>query len=252
MMKLLTVKNRHFLLCAASVSLLVFASVPAHATFTIYSPEVTQGKVSLAVKSRFDDDNRASKDGYEQHLLQADYGVNDWWKAGAETIWIKNPGKDYQYALSKLTSTFELAEEGEYFLHPALRTVYVFNHENKKSDKLEALLLLQKQIDALTLTTNIKWEEEVGSYAKKDSVISLSARARYKVTDWFQPSVEYYNNFGEFSNWQDYDDQQHRIGPVWYGKLVKGLSFEAGYLFAVSKITEDGSAKFKLEYEFEF
>jgi hypothetical protein len=244
--------RRSKLLSCVFTGILALQVAPAYATFTVYSPKVTKGEVELEAKSRFDFDDRASEDGYQRHLLEANYGVTDWWKAGAEAIWVRNPDGDYEYALSELTSTFELAEEGEYWIHPGIRTVYVFNHENRKADKVEALLLLQKKYDPLTLTANLKVEQEVGSYASKDVVLGTSLRARYKIHSWLQPSLEYYNTYGELSDWQDYDDQTHRLGPVWYGKLTDELSFEAGYLFGLSDVTEDGAVKLKLEYEFQF
>jgi hypothetical protein len=236
----------------AATSLAMLLASPAHATFTVYSPSVKKGEVELEAKSRVDFDDRASEDGYQRHLLEANYGVTEWWKVGAEAIWERNPGKDYRYSLSELTSTLEFAEEGEYWLHPGARLVYVFNHNDGRADKVEALLLLQKKLDALTLTANAKFEQEVGDNATKDMVFGTAWRARYKVKSWFQPSFEYYNTFGELSHWESYDQQTHRLGPVWYGKFDNGVSFEAGYLFGASDITEDGAAKFKIEYEFMF
>ena len=236
----------------ATASALALISTSAHATFTVYSPAVKKGEVKLEAKSRFDNDDRASEDGYQRHLLEANYGLTEWWRVGAEAIWERDPGKDYRYSLSEITGTFEFAEEGEYWLHPGLRYVYVFNHNERKADKVEALLLLQKKFDALTLTSNFKIEQEVGDNATKDAVFGTAWRARYKVKDWFQPSFEYYNTFGELSDWETYDRQTHRLGPVWYGKFDNGISFEAGYLVGASDITEDGAVKLKLEYTFMF
>jgi hypothetical protein len=238
-----------YLLATSAFCLL---SSAAHATFTVYSPAVKKGEVKLEAKSRFDNDDRASEDGYQRHLLEANYGLTEWWRVGAEAIWERDPGKDYRYSLSEITGTFEFAEEGEYWLHPGLRYVYVFNHNERKADKVEVLLLLQKKWGDFSLTNNLKIEQEVGDNASKDAVFGTAWRARYKVKDWFQPSFEYYNTFGELSDWETYDRQTHRLGPVWYGKFDNGISFEAGYLVGASDITEDGAVKLKLEYTFMF
>lgn len=115
---------------------------------------------------------------------------------------------------------------------------------------MKAYLLLAKPVGRFLHVANIGIAQEVGDNGNENPEGEFKWMTRYNYLPYLNPGIEYYGEFGEVSDMQGWDDQKHRIGPAIYGKLPGGVKYELGWLFGVSKRTEDHALKFNLEYEF--
>jgi hypothetical protein len=59
--------------------------------------------------------------------------------------------------------------------------------------------------------------------------------------------IEMYNEFGNFDG--DFDDQEHFIGPVAYGKFENGFGYNVGVVFGVTEAAPDAMIKTVFEYK---
>jgi hypothetical protein len=66
----------------------------------------------------------------------------------------------------------------------------------------------------------------------------------------FNPGFEYYGNLGGIKDKGALDNDQRRIGPVFYGDVGHGVSYELGWLFGISRQAEDNVIKLNLSFEF--
>lgn len=236
---------------AASLSCLIALSVamPAHA-FKVKKPYVEEGIAEIEFKNRFDSDDRSSEDNFRQHILAVGYGVTSWWSAEIEAEWEKDPRDGYHYEATEFENVFQLTDPGEYWLDAGLEAKYVLKHQGSESDKLRVYLLLAKQTNQFTHVANLGVEQETTNRYNRNPKMDAKWMTKYNYLPMLNPGFEYYGEYGEIADPSDYDAQKHRLGPVLYGKLGHGFKYELGWLFGLSRATEDHAVKFQLEYEF--
>lgn len=232
-------------ICALSASI-----APAHAAFEVTSPYVEEGIMELEWKSRMDFDDRASEDDYRENKLEVKYGINNWLALAVEGEVEKERGDNTTYSATELEAYLQFSEPGEYWLDSGAKLEYEFAHHARSADKVEAILLLEKETGRLVHTANVKLEREVGEFSNDETEGGLGWRTRYLWKPWLEPGFEWHSDLGELSDMGSWSEQKHRVGPAVYGKLGYGFAYETGYFFGVSRAAEDASAKFILEYEF--
>ncbi len=234
--------------CLAIMTAAVSAS-PAQA-LNVYSPYVEEGIMEIELKNRFDFDGRSSEDNFRQHILEIAYGVNSWWSVELEGEWEKDPGDGYHYEATEIYNNFQLTDVGEYWLDAGLQVKYVFKHPDGKADRLKIYALLAKQTNQFTHMANLGVEQDVGDHKNRNPKMDAKWMTRYNYRPMLNPGFEYYGEYGEISDPSKYKNQKHRLGPALYGKLGHGFKYELGWLFGLSKATEDHAIKFNIEYEF--
>lgn len=222
----------------------------AHA-LNVYKPYVEEGIVEIELKNRFDIDDRSSEDRFRQHILELAYGVNSWWSVELEGEWEKDPGDGYHYEATEVYNNFQLTDVGEYWLDAGLQVKYVFKHPDGKADRLKVYALLAKQYPQFTHVANIGLEQELHKNTRnRNPKADAKWMTQYNYKPMLNPGFEYYGEYGEISDFSPYDSQKHRLGPALYGNLGNGFKYELGWLFGLSKATEDHAVKFNIEYEF--
>lgn len=236
---------------AAVVVLFAACAVAAPAqAFTVKKPYVEEGMAEIELKNRFDFDDRRSEDGFRQHVVAAGYGLTSWWSAEIEAEWEKDPNDGYHYEATEFENVFQLTQPGEYWLDAGLEAKYVFKHQGSESDKIRLYALLAKQTTRFTHVANIGVEQETTNNYNQNPKADAKWMTQYNWKPMLNPGLEYYGEYGEWFDPSDYDAQKHRIGPVFYGKLGHGVKYEMGWLFGLSRATEDHAVKFNIEYEF--
>lgn len=242
--------NKTALQTAAIVIAVCAIAAPAHA-LDVDSPYVEKGIMEVEMKNRVDFDSRSSEDRFRQHEVGVGYGVTNWWGIEIGGEWERNPGSGYQFTATEIENVFQLTDPGEYWLDAGLEAKYEISHESGGADKVELFALLAKQTNQFTHVANIGIEQEVAESSRnRNPELAAKWMTRYNWKPMINPGIEYYGEYGEMSDPSDYDDQKHRLGPVLYGKLGHGFKYELGWLFGLSKATEDHAVKFNIEYEF--
>lgn len=237
---------------AASLTLLAMTIMnvtSAHA-LDVDTPYVEQGMLEVEMQNRFDFDHRTAEDRFRQHKLGIGYGFTSWWAAELEGEWEKEASHGYSYNATEIENVFQFTEQGEYFLDAGAKLAYEWSHEQNHADKVEAALILAKPVGRFTHVANIGLEQEVGDHKNRNPEGDIKWMTQYNYMPLLNPGFEYYGELGEVSDMPDWNDQKHRLGPVFYGKLGHGIKYELGWLFGLSKATEDHALKFNIEYEF--
>lgn len=238
-----------FKTATAASAVLVLLAGPANATKTVTSPYVTKGELELKWKGGYThDDDDQGDDGAWAQKATVEYGVTDRFQVEAEAE-VENPGDSDNTDLTALAleGKIELTEQGQYWVDVGLKGAYEFNLADG-ADKVEAKLLLAKDTGKLHHRANLILEREVGNESDDETDFGVAVSSRYKMSKMFEPGVELYSDFGSLSDSSDFDDEDHRMGPVAYGKLGE-FKYEAGYLFGLSDSAPDGMLKAVVSYE---
>lgn len=212
----------------------------------IHSPYVEKGEGIVELKSKYaaDDD---TDDSWSTEL-EAGYGITDFWlpKIGVE---FEDEGGDEDAEFTKFIfeNKFQLAPKETLFLDPALLVEYA-RSLNGGQDEIEAALVLAKEVGKFTNKSEIGVAREFGDGHDPETSYAFSYGLYYDYSDNFEFGAEWFSNFGDFSD--NFDDQDHSVGPIAEFELTEGTEIEAGALFGVSDAAADFT--FKTVFEFEF
>lgn len=233
----------------------VFLLIPslAHATRTVTSPYVDEGVLKLKWKGgATHDDDSASRDGAWSSKVGAEYGFTNFFSVEVEGD-AENPGNsdDTDYAATSVKAKMQFTDKGEGWLDAGARLSYEANHGGG-ADSVEFKFIVARDDENFRHVANFILDREVGDDSSDDSNFGFSWSSRYKWLSAFEPGFEIYSNTGAMSDGPDFEEQDHSIGPVAYGKITDNIKYEAGYLAGFSDNASDGRFKAVLEYGIKF
>jgi hypothetical protein len=230
---------------------LVAAPLTAHATRTVTSPNVTAGETTMEVKSEYDVDDRPALRGAWKEKTNIAHSFTSFWnseiEANVEQGGLSNAKVDWTSIDWK--NKFQFTREKDFGLDTGMRVTYSRNTSGDQ-DSVEVKLLAAKTLGPTMHKLNLIGTRVVGNAPAHAVSWGISWSSRYKITDSFQPGFEDYSTFGKIGNEQGFDKQDHRLGPVFYGKINDRLSYDAGYLVGLSHAAPDGTLKAILKYKF--
>ena len=233
----------------AAVALSVVAVSPARAeTKYIESPTVHQGW-DLHNHGSFqwgDDDNDAWI-----HDIEGKYGINNHFSVGIGAEISKFEGDNLDYESTELTAKYRFTGD-ESSLQAAVEGGYIINHDSGAADEIEAKLLLAGSAYNLDHKANLILSHEVGSDSESGIGAAIAWGSYYDMGK-LNVGGEYYGDFGNLSDNNGWDDQEHHIGPVVGFNVPVGQKvFDAklGYLVGLSDASSDNVVKYEMNTEF--
>lgn len=217
----------------------------------VYSPIVEQGELELEYLLDYSVDSDPAKNGSARHQFELEYGVTDRWMTAIYGDFRKRPGQTFSYQGLKWENIYQLFEQGEHWLDAGLYFEYILPRSSlNKPDIIEFKLLLEKQHGRLIHTVNLIFKKELGANAVNNTSFGYAWRSKWRWKRFLEPAIELYGSLGEVGNSKSLSRQSHQIGPVVMGQLRNGFSYEAGYLFGLTKASDQGLLKVVLGYEF--
>lgn len=242
----------------ATLTLFVVSISPAHAIDKLYKPYVEKGEWETEYFGTKSFDGNDAKDDAQKHQLSLGYGVTDYWKTELYASFEKDPQTSMTFDSWEWENVFQFTRRGEYWVDAGGSLAYEWTPRSDRPDKVEARVILAKDIGPTSHILNLIAEKDVGSGPRDNLEGGFIWSSRYNYSSWFQPGFEIDSDFGELSHTGKFDAQNHYVGPVAYGKLPfgdepdEGLGYRVGYLYGVSNAAADGQFIAQLEYELEF
>jgi len=254
---LINVPGKTTLRCATAVVVVMgaaFVLLPrdAHATQKVTSPYVERGELELEYRGGYDIDDDSDVDGAWKQKVGVGYGVNDFWftEVAAEIKQAGTSSANTDIAEIEWENKFQFTNAGEYWLDAGLKTELIYNTSGG-ADKAKAILLLAKDTGQFSHIANFGVDQEFGEDSSNDATYNTSVSSRYRYSKVFEPGIEMHSKFGTLNDGASFNEQDHRVGPVVYGKIGK-IKYDIGYLFGATSAAPDGSVKAIIEYEIKF
>lgn len=229
-------------------------SHPAFAEKQVFAPDAEQGEWELENTGIYDFDPHKDKNAVQEYHYSLGYGVNSFWhtelEVEAETLPTDDSITKFQATHMEWENIFQFAPKGEYWLDTGAYLAYEAPLINKQVGQFEGKILLEKDFQKITNILNISFNQEVGEGADPHTDAGISWSTRYRLSQYFEPGFEYWNDFSAIDHHLDYDQQSHQVGPCIYGHLFGHVNYDVGYLFGISDAAPRGELKWVLEYEF--
>jgi high-affinity iron transporter len=240
---------------AAMLVLTAIIALPTGAqAASVKSPYVHVNEFEVEHKGNLTNDNIESRDLKREFEFAASYGVTSWWKPEIEVEY-EGEADESKIELKKykFESTFQLADQDEYFVDPGFYVDYAIG-DNGEADAVTYGLLLAKSVGNFSNKANLFVKHEFGKYAEEGTPLLYRWQTKYRYQPWLEPGFEIY---GDTKATSDFDKQSLKMGPVIFGGFTgltdaQKFKYELGYLFGVNRATPDGTLKWVLEYEFYF
>ena len=249
---------------AASVAALSFAGVlgpatPAAADFQVRSPIVDYREIELEMNGAVTHDGSVpARDGEESYTWSIGAGVTPYWLVELEGETAAEPGDPLHFDATTIENTFELTEHGEYWIDPGFFVEY--SRPARQGDPQTVTFGPLAQMETIELfdvpmlhTANVLFEKELGDFSTGRTGFSFAWQTRLELNPHFEPGIEYYADIDDLGHAGSFAGQEHRLGPMFAGLYNFGpsgkIKYELGYLFGLSRSTEQGALRFRLEYE---
>jgi high-affinity iron transporter len=255
------VKPVAMVVACAGITLVFCGVTPAHADFQVRSPIVEYHELEIEYNGARTFDSDPALDNARSHTISIGYGFLSFWKAELEGELEGEPGEDVEYVATTFENTFQLTDQGKYWADLGLFLEYSHARHDGEPDVIEFGPLVQKEVPGLVErgslhTLNLFLEKTVGENHDNSTVFSYAWQSRLRLNQYFEPGIEVYGEVEDIAHAGKLSQQGHRAGPMFAGAYdlpTQGkIKYEAGYLLPLTSATEDGTLRWKLEYELPF
>lgn len=241
----------------------LFATAPAaQAEFKLRYPVIDFHEVEFEHNGdvTFDKPN-SGKSNDQSFTNEVGIGFLPNWFVELEGEWAAPPGENLRYDATTLENTFQLLPQGKYWLDLGFFAEYSHAASRSDADSVTFGPLVQEELPDIfgfdTLhTLNVLFSKQIGHNRTDATPLLLAWQSRLRLDPLFEPGFELYSNLDDIEAPGKLAEQQHRIGPMFAGVYLiphyGKLKYEAGYLFGLTRATEKGAVRWRLEYEVPF
>lgn len=209
----------------------------------VYHPYVQPLETEIEYRSVYQTDGNPLEDGVARHRFAIGRAITDRVFIEGYLIGKETPLDDFRLDAWELETRVQLTEQGEFWADWGV----LFELERERSDSItetSAVILMEKEISPSWIATvNFGTEYEFGSDIDNEWDFDLAAQLRYRFSERFEPSLEFYSD--EFTS---------AAGPVFQGVerlgFARKMYWEIGVLFPLNNTTPDSTYRFLLEFEF--
>ena len=191
--------------------------------------------------------------GIWYNAYEITYGLSDRIEAAAYLTMARPSGHAFQRAGEKLRLRGRLFDEdvlpinlGWYAELESHRTPQF----DDASRELELRVILEKDLGALSIMANPKFEKVLSGAGKNQGFeFGYVAGVYYRWTRRFSPGLEFYGGTGLINQPDPASEQQHYICPVVWGELPHGIEYNFGIGYGLTRGSDRLFLKFNLELE---
>lgn len=216
----------------------------------VYTPIVEMGETEIEIYGGYaSDDGR----GEQEYKLGLGHGMSQRWFSEIELEWEKEGSGPVDYQGFEWVNTFQLTEQGQYFVDLGLFTELKFPDEHDDANVIEFGPMFQKEIGPATYNLNLIWVRDYGHQAEDNTWFEYAFQARVKGDPVLEYGVQAFGDYGDWSGMKAGHDQEHKIGPAIFGEMPAGgknkIAYDAAFLIGATDDTADYTVRFEIEYE---
>jgi len=224
----------------------------------VYTPNVEQGEREVDFKLGFarngaGDRQQASSIGYG-------YGASERWFTELYAKFQGGGGDANHLDAIEWENKFQLTETGEYPIDIGLITEIEKPHrKGEPAYEFKFGPLFQTEFGKLQLNANLLFERKFRG-PDEDAAVQHNTEIGYQwqIKYRWLPTIEFglqgFGEMGKWNHWDRRDQQDHRLGPALFGKLLLGnrqaIKYNAAWLIGASPAAADHTFRLQLEYEY--
>jgi len=221
----------------AILVLCVTASASA-TTATVFSPDVNDGDRSFEYRASFIPESGTDPDVFSQRL-HFQYAFDDRWRARLVVNHRSVDGESLDYRSSRLELQWQYREDQQHGWDAALRFDYEVGDESP--DRFRLVWTAQRNFaERWQVRGNVLLGRQFGSRAAHGVTLESRTQLTYGLGGGKRLGIEMFNDLNSTANFGGYDEQEHKLGPIFKMNFGKKWTMNAGYLAGISDSADDG------------
>jgi hypothetical protein len=194
----------------------------------------------------------------QSYTNEIGYGILPFWSLELEGEWAAPSGANLSYDATTLENTFQLTPQGKYWADVGFFAEYSHAASRGGADSVTFGPLVQKEVPDVwgidtVHTVNFLFGKEIGRNRSDATSLFAAWQSRLRLDPLFEPGIEIFSEIDDIEKPGKLAGQQHRLGPVVVGLYAMPglgkLKYELGYQFGLTRATENGTVRWRLEFE---
>lgn len=186
------------------------------------------------------------------HTFEIEYGVTDRWTIAGYADFEQPSGESLEFVQWRAVfARYRFFERGQRFFDTAIYLEYYFPDaawRGEPGEKLEARLILEKQLGPAVLRLNPKLEKTVsGPDVEEGLEFEYGASLYAGLTPALRPGIELHGSLGEVGNFKSRNAQAHYLVPAVTWKLLPNVAWNVGVAFGLTHASDDRVIKSMIE-----
>jgi hypothetical protein len=244
--------NKIFLLVLVVFNLVSVVAHPSEAHLRDYLVNygystTPQGAFEVEYYSDYDSDNSAFKSWKQQ--IEIEYGITHSLMASVYGVFKQAAGQPTNYDSTKVEMRYRFGDYGIWVVDPALYLEYVHPADPSNVAKVEAKLILSKDVGDWNFVSNLKfYERELSQTAKTEFGYTLGTSRM--ISSRASAGLELKGSLGDQDNFGIMSSNKHYIIPGIYVSVFENVRINIGAGFGLTLSSDDFSFKTIVEHEF--
>jgi len=227
----------------------IFATGPAGATTAnVFSPDVNEGDRSMEYRASFLPGSDGSPDVFS-HRLHFQYAFNESWRARILGSQRSVDGGSLDYRSTQLEILWQYREDQQHGWDAALRFDFLVGDE--VPDRFRLVWAAQRNLaNGWQLRANALVGRQFGRAAAPGVSLETRGQATYSIGSGRRLGVELFSVVRSTANAGSFDDQDHKLGPVFKFRIAGDWAVTTSYLAGISDGAPDGDWRLMIAHGF--
>jgi len=215
----------------------------------VYMPAVEYGEKEIDLKTgtaKLQNGDRA-----QVSSLGLGYGVTEYWFS---EIYFKHEREGGEsLSIGEWENKFQFTETGKYPVDLGLVVEIEAPLNRNEAYELKLAPLLQTEFGKTQINGNLILERTFGP-GDHITEMGYQWQVKYRWKPAFEFGLQGFGEMGEWNNWENSEEQNHRFGPAIFGKINLGvkqaIKYNAAILLGASEAAANSTFRMQVEYEF--
>lgn len=186
------------------------------------------------------------------HTVEWEYGVTDRWTVSLYADFEQPKNEELKFIQTRsVVARYRFFNRGDRFFNPAVYFEYYVpreQYQGSQNEKLEARLILEKEMNNWELRINPIFEKPLSDLAE-GLVLEYAAGIYRGMSPTISLGLEAYGEIGQIANPNSADAQTHYLAPAAEYKIKEGFAIGGSVALGQTKSSEDRIGKFFVEVE---
>lgn len=217
----------------------------ASTTSSVSSPTVSKGRTAVEVRTGYSTaDENSGEDERFRSRIHIDHGFTDYYAARLIVSQDKRKNDSYEHDSVSFENRFYFLKADQYGFDMGSKINLTIKDGDKKPNGLAVQFYERIPLDQWEIRLGQLFDRDIGADAEEGINAALRMQATYGINESYRIGLESFSDFGNLSDNDSFEEQNHTFGPVLKGKLDDGYFFETGYRAGLSESAPDHSFKF--------
>lgn len=175
------------------------------------------------------------------YSAEAEYGIGDHFVLAGYADFEQPHGEQFNFTRSRVEARYRFGERYDHFINTAAYLEYYFpNNSYTSSQEVEARFIMDKDIEDFRIVLNPTLSKYINGDEDKNWQLGVSAGLYYRRGRFFQPGIEYYENFY---------DHMSSIFPAINMNLTGSIVWNIGVGYGINKSNDNLIVKSILQFD---